>query len=403
MQLSHKGISRLGRPPSRSGVLIASSPFGGGHARRSLAMGLALSRLRPDLPIQYLSGGPDVEIYRRAGVSIHDLLLFETYPVADGRLNRQRLRSLFVRSEVQHAVKVAALIARYRPEMVMLDEMLLPLFAAKRLGCRVGFVTHAPTFPRPTMAADPDLALATVAVNRLRLRAILDADIAFYVGSREHLPESRLWPWVERHMQVVGLMSNVSRPSLSRAEALQRLGFSPDKPLVVVTVGALAMGRYLLEAALNAWPLADMPDAQLLVVCGASIDPRDLPAPVSDRVRVMGLVDDLPAYLAAADMAIVQAGLTTVGECLALGTPMVCVPIKWHREQENNARYAERVGGARILEQVTPARLAEEVTSILRQHQARRQQATGHEAPPSPIDGATKAAMHIERFLARAG
>jgi zeaxanthin glucosyltransferase len=170
---------------------------------------------------------------------------------------------------------------------------------------------------------------------------------------------------------------------------------------VVATVGALAIGRYLLEAAIKAWPLAEAPEAQLLVVCGASIDPKELPAPASERVRIVGFVDDLPAYLAAADLAIVQAGLTTVSECLALGTPMLCVPIKWHREQENNARYAERIGGAHTLErdQVTPARIAEEVAGMLRQRQAERQEAAVEGTPPSLTDGATRAAMHIERLL----
>lgn len=366
-------------------------------------MGQALSALRPDMPIHYASGGPDVEIYRRAGVDIHDVLLFEPYPVADGRLDRQRLRSLFIRSEVQHAVKVGVLIARHRPEMVVLDEMLLPVFAAKRLGCRVGFVTHAPTFPRPPLAANLDLALASILINRLRRRAILAADLALYVGSREHLPEPGLWPWVERHMQVVGLMSNGSRPSLARAEVFQRLQLEPDKPLVVATVGALAIGRYLLETAIKAWPVAGWLDAQLLVVCGASIDPNELPTPSSGRVRVVGFLDELPSYIAAADVAIVQSGLTTVDECLALGTPMLCVPVKGHREQENNARYAQRIGGAHVLEreQVTPARLAEEVSAMLSQRLAERQETAADAAPPSLPDGATRAARHIERLLAR--
>lgn len=351
------------------------------------------------MPIRYASGGPDVEIYRRAGADVFDVLMFEPYPVTDGRLHRQRLRSLFVRSEVQHAIKLAALIRRHRFEMTVLDEMLLPVFVAKRMGSRVGFITHAPTFPRPPLAADLDLALATALINRLRRRAILAADVAFYVGSREHLPESDQWPWVEAHMQVVGLMSAWRQPSSRRDDALQALGFDPDKPLVVATVGALAIGRYLLEAAIHAWPLRDRPEAQLLVVCGASIRPDELPAPSSDRVRVVGFVDDLPSYLAAADVAIVQSGLTTVTECISLGTPMLCVPIKWHREQENNARYAERVAGARVLdrEDVTPQRLAQEVAAMLR-----RRKIGGQESVPASLtNGADRAAMHIDRFLLR--
>ncbi|MGH7194165.1 MAG: glycosyltransferase, partial [Candidatus Saccharimonadales bacterium] len=322
------------------------------------------------------------------------------YPVVEGRLHRPRLRRLFVRSELQHAFKISSLILRYRPEMVVLDEILLAVFAAKRLGSRLGFVTHAPTFPRPPLGVDPNLALASALMNSLRRRAILAADVAFYVGSREHLPEARLWPWVQKHMQVVGLVSNDHRPSITRADIFKRLQLSPDRPLVVATVGALDMGRYMLAAALEAWPLVSMPEAQLMVVCGPSIDPAGLPAAPSDRVRVLGLVDDLPAYLAAADLAIVQAGLTTVSECLALGTPMICVPVKWHREQENNARYAAAMGDAGVLDRddVTPVRLAQEVARFLGRPRPVRRSPDGDRSL-TLTDGAHRTAMHINSFL----
>jgi hypothetical protein len=77
MGLNLKELSRLGKSLSRSGVLIGTSPFGGAHTRRGLAIGNALHRLLPDMPIHYASGGPDADIYRRAGVNIHDVLLFE--------------------------------------------------------------------------------------------------------------------------------------------------------------------------------------------------------------------------------------------------------------------------------------------------------------------------------------
>ncbi|HLG71503.1 MAG TPA: glycosyltransferase [Chloroflexota bacterium] len=382
-------------------VLIGASPFGGAHARRGLAIGQALSALRPDAHVRYVSGGPDVEMFRRAGVEVEDLLLFEPYPASDGRLNRRKLRSLFIRSELQHAARIASLIRRTKPDLVLLDEMLAAVFAAKAMGAKVGFVTHAPTFPRPAWLGDLDLALATTFINKIRQRAILSSDLAFYVGAEHHLPEPNLWPWVRRHMEVVGLLTKCDRPSRTPKEALNWYGLSPQKPMVVVTVGALAIGRYLLEAAIRAWPLVQ-PDAQLLVVCGASIRPEQLPAP-PDRVRVVGLVDDLPSYLAAANLAVVQAGLTTVGECLALGTPMICVPIKWHREQENNARYAAEAGGATVIERdrITPALLAGEIDKMLARPRAVEVLRPDPDAAPElEQGGADGAARALSRLLA---
>jgi UDP:flavonoid glycosyltransferase YjiC (YdhE family) len=348
-------------------ILIVAYPYGGSHAQRCLSVGQELSEGYEDIEPVYASGGPTVAMLRKGGAPVEDVLRYEPIPVVDGSLDRSRMRGSFARCELQHAFQVLRLIRRYRPAAVVLDEMILPVLVARLFAPKLIYLTHAPVFPSPPIRAGIVEFLSNGAVNAVRRLAILATDVAFYMGSREHLPDRRSWPWVEQHTRVVDVLRTKRSMSPTLEQARQLLGVPAEAPLVVVTVGNTNMGGYLLQTAVDALPLLTIPDTRLLLICGESIDPASIDSGISPQIQVVPSVTDLTVYLAAADAAVIHAGTTTIRECAALGTPMICIPIQWHREQENNARHAAEVFGGRVItrDQLTAGRLAAEIVALL--------------------------------------
>jgi predicted glycosyltransferase len=91
-------------------------------------------------------------------------------------------------------------------------------------------------------------------------------------------------------------------------------------------------------------------------------------------VRVLRMVDDVPSYLAAADVAVCMGGYNTVCELLALAVPAVIIP-RVRPRQEQRMR-AERLAGRRLLRWLQPERLsgtvlakAIEATAALPRHE----------------------------------
>ena len=106
-----------------------------------------------------------------------------------------------------------------------------------------------------------------------------------------------------------------------------------------------AAGGYVTRAhgdgdteTVEAFPLAAsrVPGLRMVVVAGPRIDPASLPQ--RPGVEIHAFLPDLHPRLAAADMAIVQGGLTTTMELVATGRPFVYVPLRNHFEQNIHVR-----------------------------------------------------------------
>jgi UDP-N-acetylglucosamine--N-acetylmuramyl-(pentapeptide) pyrophosphoryl-undecaprenol N-acetylglucosamine transferase len=84
------------------------------------------------------------------------------------------------------------------------------------------------------------------------------------------------------------------------------------------------------------------------------------------RYHVYAYVDDMPAAMASADLAVTRAGASTLGELPAVGLPAVLVPLDLS-DQTRNARFLESQGAAvTIAGADAPARLYAAVDTILK-------------------------------------
>jgi predicted glycosyltransferase len=159
-------------------------------------------------------------------------------------------------------------------------------------------------------------------------------------------------------------------------------------------VGGSGVGESLLRRVLDAAPVArrQVDGLRFLVVAGPRIDPRSLPR--RRGVTVRGLVPELHRHLAAADVAVVQGGLTTCMELTATRTPFVYVPLRHHFEQSFHVRHRlERYRAGRCLpyeEAVDPDALAAAIVADL-----------GRDVDYVPVetDGAARAAELIADLL----
>ncbi len=128
-----------------------------------------------------------------------------------------------------------------------------------------------------------------------------------------------------------------------RAQARAALGLA-QRPTVLLLGGGEGMGALESIAAALASMLARC-NGQLAVICGRNqalasrLASQAWPAPV----RVAGYVDDMPLWMAAADLLVSKAGPGTIAEALACGLPMILssfVP----GQESGNVRFVEENG-----------------------------------------------------------
>jgi len=139
----------------------------------------------------------------------------------------------------------------------------------------------------------------------------------------------------------IRLQFSRAKPDPSQARAA--LGLA-QRPTALLLGGGAGMGR-LEETAAALAPVLASRGGQLAVICGrnealaARLAGRRWPMPT----RIVGYVDDIPLWMAAADVLVTKAGPGTIAEALACGLPLVLSSFVPGQEQGNIA-YVEENG-----------------------------------------------------------
>ena len=353
---------------SRRRVLWLSSPIGLGHVQRDLAIARRLRTLDPDVIVDFLAGDPADRVVQHWGERLHPatrLLQNETKHfegwAADHELHA--FNALWDMDEIMTAnfMTLADVVERERYDLWIGDE-----------GWDLDYFLHEnPDLKRAPYAFLTDfIGLLPMREDRTstefircweknaenidHLRLHPDVrDLSILVGDEEDVLDREFGPdlpnmrqWAREHFRFSGYTFHFDPRALrDRAAQRARLGYRADERVILASVGGTRVGRSLLRKCAEAFTLiaSQVPETRLVLVGGPRL--AEMEPAWGPRVEVRDYVPDLFEHHAAADLAIVQGGLTTTMELAALRTPFLYFPLRNHFEQQLHvARRLDRLG-----------------------------------------------------------
>lgn len=314
-------------------VLVLSASIGGGHVAAGQALVQAFGALGAEVEHVDLlehTAMPFRRLYRQAYFdlvkNVPDFVEWVGRRL-DRRPSERKTTSQRLRSRVTRLLsyELPRTIDKYRPHAVVHTHFLGAEIVAGRLRRRQ---------PLPQ---------AVVITDFFAHSLWLQPGVARYFVASEEVRVHLLAAGVDANrVRVTGIPVDPRFASLPGREAARAaLGLASDKEVVLLLAGGLEAGdlRNVLEQ-LRAfrWPLA------VIVVCGRSpelgrvahAEVEGAAGPVSFSVK--GFVEDMPALMAAADLAVTKPGGLTTSEALAAALPLVLIsPYPLQEEANANA------------------------------------------------------------------
>jgi pimeloyl-ACP methyl ester carboxylesterase/predicted glycosyltransferase len=396
-------------------VLYLSSPIGLGHARRDAAIAAELRRLHPDVRIDWLAQHPVTALLAARGERIHpasrhlasesahweseadehDLHAFQSVR----RMDEILAANFMVFADIAESEHYDLWVGdeswevdhflHENPELKRSPYVWLTDFVGW-LPMPDGGVTESAL----TTDYNAEMIEQIARYPRLRDRSLFvgNADDVVPDGFGTGLPA--IADWTRDHYDFTGYITGFDPAEIADREAMRaEFGWSPYDRVCVVTVGGTGVGAHLLRRAIAAYPdaAARVPGLRMVVVTGPRIDPASLPNIPGLDIRPY--VPDLHRYLAAADLAVVQGGLTTTMELAAAGRPFLYVPLQHHFEQQFHVPHRlARYGAGRRLDyaETQPESFAAAIAEEIARPVAYR---------PVETDGAARAAAYLADLL----
>jgi pimeloyl-ACP methyl ester carboxylesterase/UDP:flavonoid glycosyltransferase YjiC (YdhE family) len=356
------------RRTSQRRVLWLSSPIGLGHIQRDIAIARTLREIHPDVTVDFLAASPADRVVEATGERLHPatrLLVNESAHVEgwarDHELHAQN--ALWDMDEILAAnfMTFADIVEREDYDLWVGDEGWdldyylheNPELKRAPYALLTDFIGILPMRDDPA-SAEFRRAWDKNAENIDHLRLHPDVrDLSVMIGDEADVLDREFGPdlpnmrqWAREHFQFPGYTYHFDPADYRDREGLRReLGYRAGERVILVSVGGTTVGRNLLRKCAQAFELiaSRIPDARMILVAGPRLAPDELPR--GPRLEVRSFVPHLFRHHAAADLAIVQGGLTTTMELAAFRTPFLYFPLRNHFEQSLHvAHRLDRLG-----------------------------------------------------------
>lgn len=323
----------------------------GGHAIPALCVADSLSAKGATIEFVGASSGIERELVPQTGYSLHTLPLAG---LAGGPVARARATTLFVKA----ISRCRNLMKELRPGAVL----------------GVGGYASAPavfaakTLKIPTFLHEQNSVPGRV--NRIAARFTEEVLVTFPEAAR-HL-EDAAW---------VGMPTRKEFSTLSRDEALRRLGLEP--PVVLIfggSGGALRINLAAAEAFHNPTPYT------VVQISGR----RDFPRLSTKNPNhiILEYVNNIWDYLGAAEVVVIRAGAGSLFDTAAAGRAAILIPFPYATgdHQLHNARYFTERGAAELLldSEVTADALRGGIEGLLEDDERREELARRIETLATP-------------------
>ena len=210
--------------------------------------------------------------------------------------------------------RIAKALAACSPDLVVSVhpiQVSVPLRALREMGSSAPFITVVTDPVTPPLAwFCPDVDLCIVATEQARKLALscgMSPDRVRVIG----LPVRRAF-WAARDQ--------------SKPAARTRVGLAPERKLALLTGGGAGIGKVLPMAQAIARRLAaNRAHAQMAIIAGSNqpLQRRLRGEPWPIPVTILGFVENMADWLAAADLLITKAGPGTLAEAACTGVPVI--------------------------------------------------------------------------------
>ena len=365
----------------RRALVYSHDTFGLGNIRRMLEISEQMLARMPDLTVLLVTGSPVAHRF-----ALPKRLVYIKLPCLT-RTARDKYAAKVLSTNLREtlALRSALLqnaIASFQPDIMLVDKKpgglcdeVLPALRSLR---RRQAATQTVLVLRDILDS-PDVTSAAWEANGYH--ALIEAyyDKLLVLGSPDVFDAPREYGFPRQVRKKVSYTGYLRRPAgrLTRADVRASLRMRDVLPLVLVTPGGGEDGFQLLDAYVRGLEQGSQGlKAHSLIVAGPEL-PSDQRAQLAERVgklsdvTLVEFLDDMMAYIGAADAVVSMAGYNTICEIMSAGKPAVVVPrVRPVAEQWIRA---ERLAKLELLEAIHPDTLTPEklFASLRRQLDAR--------------------------------
>jgi processive 1,2-diacylglycerol beta-glucosyltransferase len=333
-------------PPSR--VLVISASIGSGHvaAARALEASLAETGIEArHIDLLDYTTAPFRRLYRQAYFDLvrnaPDLVDWVGKRL-DRRPREQRTLQARLRARLARLVSyhLPRQISQFAPRLLVHTHFLgLDILSTRRRDLVV-----------PQVEVMTDFWVHSLYMQPLVKR--------YYVGNEDVAVHLRASGVEAARIRVTGIPIDARFASLpDKATARARLDLPPDRDVLLMMLGGVdgrTAAPLIDQLKAMRWPLS------VVVVCGRSAGLADrIRTQVGDhdpdalaKFRVLGFTDDVPTYMAAADLMAGKPGGLTTSEALAAGLPFAIVN-PYPLQEESNANYLLEYGAGMRIDPLT--------------------------------------------------